>query len=219
MEKISNPYITVSSSPPSYQSKRFKRLFSFTTLCCLLLIYFFAYQLTPAGEYVADKVLENAFSFSSSSFSTVATATNALKRRTHSLKRLLSNLPASSNAGLTATDDLPHKIIEVSVPSPQYGTPVHSQQILQHNFGVSWGVPAVVNYTAPLLNSSADFNKVLVSFNATSFGVQYDRLCHFFIHDIPVWRPSTAEPSGQNITFGYVKDLSDYVELFKKMDT
>lgn len=103
-------------------------------------------------------------------------------------------------------------ISELSLPPPDYGTPVYTQKLMNYNFANSYGFVNNVPYTPP----EVSFNKVVVNISTTSFGVQYDRLAHMYLQDVEVWRTSTAEPGGGDIFFSFFKDLLDYLSLFKE---
>ncbi|CAN6675053.1 hypothetical protein TRVA0_082S00166 [Trichomonascus vanleenenianus] len=90
-------------------------------------------------------------------------------------------------------------------------SPVASQLIEDHVFGRSWYTPFVGQYTPP----DVDFNRVVLSMDASVDGTQFDRLSHFFVGGVEVWRPSTAEPGGRNVSFGFTKDVSPFIALFK----
>lgn len=67
-------------------------------------------------------------------------------------------------------------------------------------------------YTPP----DCKFNAVAINWNVTSKGRQYDRLALMFLGDIEVWRTSTAEPTTAGIDFTYVKDMTQYLSLWKE---
>lgn len=50
----------------------------------------------------------------------------------------------------------------------------------------------------------------------TSRGRQFDRLALMFLGDIEVFRTSTAEPTTNGIIYTYVKEMSQYIVLWKK---
>lgn len=134
-----------------------------------------------------------------------ASLENLLLASDHRLALLDTGLYSSQE-----TDDL-HEIFEVTAPLPDYGIPVYNQTLLNHVFGNLWGVPAEAAYTLP----DVEFNKVVINITTTVSGVQYDRLAHLFLHDVPIWRTLTAEPGGKNVILVASKDLSDYISLFK----
>lgn len=108
------------------------------------------------------------------------------------------------------------EIIEVAPPLPYYGKPVASQTVLVHSFGNSWGKPARAEYIPPATLPNTTFNKVVLNLTTTVNGVQYDRLAHLYLSDVPLWRTSTAEPGNKNVVFSAAKDVSEYLVLFQK---
>lgn len=98
-----------------------------------------------------------------------------------------------------------------------YKNLVHEETLVEHSFGNSWGEPAKEWFTSP--GSGIEFNRVTLQLNTTVDGVQYDRLAHVFIDDIPVWRTSTAEPGNQLIYTSVEKDVSKYLTLFQGRNT
>jgi len=61
-----------------------------------------------------------------------------------------------------------------------------------------------------------DFDTVRINFTVTSAGRQYDRLALMFLGDIEVFRTSTAEPTLDGIVWTYVKEMSQYLSLWKQ---
>jgi hypothetical protein len=81
-----------------------------------------------------------------------------------------------------------------------------------HEFAYSYGDPFIGNYTPP----DCEFNRVTINFTVTSAGRQFDRLALMYFNDTEVWRTSTAEPTPNGIVWTYVKDMSNYLSLFKE---
>jgi Peptide N-acetyl-beta-D-glucosaminyl asparaginase amidase A len=67
-------------------------------------------------------------------------------------------------------------------------------------------------YTPP----SCEFNRITFNFTVTSAGRQFDRLGLMYFNDTEVFRTSTAEPTATGIEWTYVKDMSNYLVLFKE---
>lgn len=86
------------------------------------------------------------------------------------------------------------------------------QTLMVHEFAFSYGDPFVGAYTPP----KCDFNRVTINFTVTSAGRQFDRLALMYLNDTEVWRTSTAEPTQTGIIWSYVKDVSNYVSLFRE---
>jgi Peptide N-acetyl-beta-D-glucosaminyl asparaginase amidase A len=84
--------------------------------------------------------------------------------------------------------------------------------LMDHVFAFSYGQPFVGNYTPP----TCDFNRVVFNFSATSRGRQFDRLGLMYLGDTEIWRTSTAEPTANGIHWSYVKDMTNYLSLFKE---
>jgi hypothetical protein len=66
-------------------------------------------------------------------------------------------------------------------------------------------------YTPP----SCSFNQVIINLTVTTSGRQFDRLGIMYFGDTEVWRTSTAEPSATGIVWSYVKDMTQYLALWK----
>ncbi|KDQ60819.1 hypothetical protein JAAARDRAFT_173070 [Jaapia argillacea MUCL 33604] len=88
--------------------------------------------------------------------------------------------------------------------------------ILEHTFGNSYGVPAIVQYTPPTeCGPVGEWAGVTLNFTVTSNGTQYDRLGIFTFQDVEIWRTSTPEPTiGDGIIWTYLKDVTRYIPLF-----
>lgn len=67
------------------------------------------------------------------------------------------------------------------------------------------------NYVPP----ACDFDTVRINLTVTSQGRQYDRLALMFLGDIEVFRTSTAEPTTNGIIWTYIKEMSQYLALWK----
>ena len=102
--------------------------------------------------------------------------------------------------------------LQVSAPVSTPPKPSCQQTLMVHTFGWSYGLPFVGDYIPPDCN----FNRVTINFTVTSAGRQFDRLAVMFFNDTEVWRTSTAEPTQKGIIWTYVKDMTDYLTLFKK---
>ncbi|KAI9735694.1 MAG: hypothetical protein M1818_006302 [Claussenomyces sp. TS43310] len=66
--------------------------------------------------------------------------------------------------------------------------------LMEYSFGFSYGQPFVV----------------------TSRGRQFDRLALMYFGDTEIWRTSTAEPTTTGIEWTYVKDMSEYLYLWRE---
>lgn len=118
----------------------------------------------------------------------------------------------SALAARSPNDTAP--LLECLQVSPPVSSPKKSceQTIMVHEFAFSYGIPFVGTYTPP----DCSFNSLTINFTVTSAGRQFDRLALMYLNDTEVWRTSTAEPTQNGIVWSYVKDMSNYVSLFKE---
>ncbi|KIL60081.1 hypothetical protein M378DRAFT_26660 [Amanita muscaria Koide BX008] len=63
---------------------------------------------------------------------------------------------------------------------------------------------------------TCDFDTVKINFTVTSKGHQFDRLALMYLGDMEVFRTSTAEPTQNGIIWTYIKDMSQYIALWKQ---
>jgi hypothetical protein len=120
--------------------------------------------------------------------------------------------PASTLHTRAANQTALLQCLEVVPPVLDPVRPTCQRTLMVHTFGSSYGVPYVGNYTPP----ECDFNRVTINFTVTSAGRQFDRLALMFLNDIEVWRTSTAEPTANGIIWSYVKDMSNFLSLWKE---
>lgn len=92
---------------------------------------------------------------------------------------------------------------------------VVTKTLMSYSFGNSYGTPFVGPYTPP----ACSFNRVTWNFTVTSSGRQFDRLALAYFGDTELWRTSTAEPTTNGIVWTYVKDMSNFLSLFKEEQT
>lgn len=90
-----------------------------------------------------------------------------------------------------------------------------SAVLMVHSFANSYGAPFVANYTPP----SCDFNRVVINLTVETKGRQYDRLGIMYLGDTEVWKTSTAEPNPTGIRWTYLKDMTQYLSLWKEPQT
>ncbi|KAK9381448.1 peptide N-acetyl-beta-D-glucosaminyl asparaginase amidase A-domain-containing protein [Kockiozyma suomiensis] len=117
-----------------------------------------------------------------------------------------------STSPINTTAQSPLEVFQVyDDPLATATQPVASIVVMDHVFEFSYGRPFVGKYSPP----KVDFNRVLFTLSATSKGRQFDRLALIFLGDHEIWRTSTAEPTYNGIHFGYTKDLSRFLSIFK----
>lgn len=100
---------------------------------------------------------------------------------------------------------------QLSGPFPNVGDPVATVSLGEHTFVNSWGDPYVTNYFPP----QVEFTHVRITLQVSSFDIQYDRLAKLYIANSEIWRTSTAEPTGGNMSYSFTKDVTTYLTLFK----
>lgn len=61
-----------------------------------------------------------------------------------------------------------------------------------------------------------DFDTVRINLTVTSRGRQFDRLALMYLNDTEVFRTSTAEPTANGIVWTYIKEMSQYLSLWKE---
>ncbi|KAL2003460.1 hypothetical protein VTN02DRAFT_3771 [Thermoascus thermophilus] len=83
--------------------------------------------------------------------------------------------------------------------------------LMEHVFAFSYGQPFIGSYVPP----QCDFDTVRINLTVTSQGRQFDRLALMFLGDVEVFRTSTAEPTSNGIVWTYIKDMSQYMALWK----
>lgn len=89
------------------------------------------------------------------------------------------------------------------------------QTLVVHSFGSSYGQPYVGPYTPP----SCSFDRVTWNLTVLSAGKQFDRLGTVSFGDIELFRTSTAEPTVGGISWTYLKDMTNFLPLFKQEQT
>jgi hypothetical protein len=119
--------------------------------------------------------------------------------------------PALIGRALNDTSSLLN-CLQVAAPVASPPKPSCQQTLMVHTFGWSYGIPYVGQYTPP----DCDFNRVSFNLTVTSAGRQFDRLALMFLNDTEIWRTSTAEPTANGIIWTYVKDMTNYISLFKE---
>uniref|UniRef100_K4C5P5 Peptide N-acetyl-beta-D-glucosaminyl asparaginase amidase A N-terminal domain-containing protein n=1 Tax=Solanum lycopersicum TaxID=4081 RepID=K4C5P5_SOLLC len=109
------------------------------------------------------------------------------------------------------------KYLEINRPLPFANlTPSCTLPILSHHFGDTIGLPPVSVAYAPPENCS--WNHVALQFNASSNGVQYDRIAAVWLDGADLLRTSTAEPTESGGFWTVTKDVTRYSSLLAKQD-
>ncbi|GLU17363.1 hypothetical protein SLE2022_337330 [Rubroshorea leprosula] len=92
--------------------------------------------------------------------------------------------------------------------------------ILQHDFSYTYGKPPVLaNYTPPSRCPSHDFSKIVLEWNATCKGRQFDWIFGIWLDRVELLRSCTAEPRATGIVWSVKKDITRYYSLLVKNGT
>ncbi|KAG8170087.1 hypothetical protein KVR01_000832 [Diaporthe batatas] len=86
--------------------------------------------------------------------------------------------------------------------------------IAVNTFSNSFGSPFVGNYTPPAC--LADSNTAIMNLTVQSQGRQFDRLAIVYFGDTEVLRTSTEEPNRRGISYTYIKDMSQYMAMWRQ---
>ncbi|PPR90629.1 hypothetical protein GOBAR_AA30057 [Gossypium barbadense] len=133
------------------------------------------------------------------------------------LKSTLFSQPSSTN------DTIPPTLFfEVTKPINVPNTKPCSLTVLQHDFGYTYGKPPVfANYTFPSNCPFQEFSKIVLEWNATCKGRQFDRIFGVWLSGVELLRSCTAEPKATGIVWSVQKDVTQYSSLLlmKKTQT
>ncbi|XVE50084.1 hypothetical protein DITRI_Ditri01bG0132900 [Diplodiscus trichospermus] len=95
-----------------------------------------------------------------------------------------------------------------------------SLSVLQHDFGYTYGKPPVfANYTFPSDCPYQEFSKIVLEWNATCKGRQFDRIFGVWLSGVELLRSCTAEPRATGIVWSVKKDVTRYSSLLLKNKT
>ncbi|CAN4099715.1 unnamed protein product [Withania somnifera] len=109
------------------------------------------------------------------------------------------------------------KYLEITRPLPFANfTPSCTLPILTHDFGNTMGLPPISVAYAPPENCS--WNYVALQFNASSKGLQYDRIAAVWLDGADIFRTSTPESTENGVFWTVTKDVTRYSSLLLKED-
>ncbi|KAI8557873.1 hypothetical protein RHMOL_Rhmol04G0044600 [Rhododendron molle] len=139
------------------------------------------------------------------------TADNYIHKKTRFRPELLSDLSTKTH---------PTTIFEVTKPIQLPKTKPCSYLLLQHDFGFTYGSPPVLaNYTPPLNCPSQNFAKIVLQWEATCKGTQFDRIFGVWLGGVELLRSCTAEPTASGIVWTVKKDITRYYSLLMNNQT
>ncbi|OAY54780.1 peptide-N4-(N-acetyl-beta-glucosaminyl)asparagine amidase A [Manihot esculenta] len=138
-------------------------------------------------------------------------------------KLLKSTLLAepSSTFPLKPLNDTPLTVyFEVTKPINVPKLQPCARTILQYDFGYTYGKPPVLaNYTPPSHCPSHQFSKIVLEWNATCKGRQFDRIFGVWLGGVELLRSCTAEPRATGTFWSVQKDITRYHSLLVKNET
>ncbi|KAK6229315.1 hypothetical protein SCA6_018266 [Theobroma cacao] len=103
----------------------------------------------------------------------------------------------------------PTLFFEVTKPIRVPNAKPCSLTILQHDFGYTYGKPPVVtNYAFPSDCPHQEFSKIVLEWNATCKGRQFDRIFGVWLSGVELLRSCTAEPRATGIVWSVQKDIT-----------
>ncbi|GKV02098.1 hypothetical protein SLEP1_g14576 [Rubroshorea leprosula] len=138
----------------------------------------------------------------------------------HKSNILLNSSLLSAATTSHLNDTPPTLYFEVAKPIRVPKTQPCVHRILHHDFGYTYGKPPVfANYTPPSHCPSHDFSKIVLEWNATCKGRQYDRIFGAWLSGVELLRSCTAEPRATGIVWSVKKDITRYYSLLLKNET
>ncbi|XP_047311596.1 peptide-N4-(N-acetyl-beta-glucosaminyl)asparagine amidase A [Impatiens glandulifera] len=124
--------------------------------------------------------------------------------------------PTSSNL----QDIPPTRYFEVTKPIKHPRSKPCSHLILQHDFGYTYGKsPVLADYKPPLDCPNLDFDSIVLEWEATSKGRQFDRIFGVWLGGVELLRSCTAEPRATGIVWTVEKDITRYYSLLMSNQT
>ncbi|KAK8318461.1 hypothetical protein V6Z11_A13G173900 [Gossypium hirsutum] len=122
----------------------------------------------------------------------------------HHSKTFKSSLLSQSSANETISPTL---FFEVTKPINLPTTKPCSLTVLQHDFGFTYGKPPVLaNYNFPSDCPFQEFSKIVLEWNATCKGRQFDRIFGVWLSGVELLRSCTAEPRPNGIFWSNIVD-------------
>ncbi|KAM1655620.1 hypothetical protein ACFX14_007916 [Malus domestica] len=117
-------------------------------------------------------------------------------------------------------DPAPTLFFEVTKPIELPKTKPCTQLVLQHDFGYTYGkAPVFAKYTPPSHCPSQTFSKIVLEWNATCKGRQFDRIFGVWLGGVELLRSCTAEPRPNGIVWSVEKDITRYYSLLQNDQT
>ncbi|XP_052178359.1 peptide-N4-(N-acetyl-beta-glucosaminyl)asparagine amidase A [Diospyros lotus] len=112
------------------------------------------------------------------------------------------------------------RYFEVTKPIKLPRTAPCSYLLLEHDFGYTYSKPPVLaNYTPPFNCPSRDFSTIVLEWEATCKGRQFDRIFGVWLGGVELLRSCTAEPRATGIVWTVEKDITRYYSLLMTNQT
>ncbi|XP_023535249.1 peptide-N4-(N-acetyl-beta-glucosaminyl)asparagine amidase A isoform X1 [Cucurbita pepo subsp. pepo] len=126
-----------------------------------------------------------------------------------------------SDLTTTANHSTPPTVFfEVTKPIDTPKAKPCSLLVLHHDFASTYGKsPVLANYTPPSHCSFTKFSKIVLEWNATCRGRQFDRIFGVWLSGVEILRSCTAEPRATGIVWTVQKDITRYYSLLLKNQT
>ncbi|EEF37846.1 peptide-N4-(N-acetyl-beta-glucosaminyl)asparagine amidase A [Ricinus communis] len=139
----------------------------------------------------------------------------------HKANNLLFTEPISILSSSHSTNPpTPTVYFEVTKPIHVPNTKPCIHTVLQHDFGYTYGKsPVLANYTPPSHCPSQHFSKIILEWNATCKGRQFDRIFGVWLGGVELLRSCTAEPRATGIFWSVQKDITRYYSSLLKDET
>ncbi|XP_023535250.1 peptide-N4-(N-acetyl-beta-glucosaminyl)asparagine amidase A isoform X2 [Cucurbita pepo subsp. pepo] len=115
-----------------------------------------------------------------------------------------------SDLTTTANHSTPPTVFfEVTKPIDTPKAKPCSLLVLHHDFASTYGKsPVLANYTPPSHCSFTKFSKIVLEWNATCRGRQFDRIFGVWLSGVEILRSCTAEPRATGIVWTVQKDIT-----------
>ncbi|KVI04845.1 peptide-N4-(N-acetyl-beta-glucosaminyl)asparagine amidase A-like [Cynara cardunculus var. scolymus] len=122
----------------------------------------------------------------------------------------------TQNSGNETINVAPQEYFEVTRPLPTDAiTPACSVNVLDYNFGYTYGSPPVtVDYIPPPV--TCNWSLAVLEFRAECKGEQYDRIAGVWIDGVELLRTSTAQPTEDGIFWTVRKDVTRYASIIRQ---
>jgi len=122
-------------------------------------------------------------------------------------------------ASQSRTHDHPMLYFEVTKPIELPKEKSCSVQVLNQEFGFTYGEPPVLVEYSPSPKCQKNWKKVVMEWKATCKGKQFDRIAGVWLSGVEILRTCTAEPIARGIEWIVLKDITRYSSLLYKPQT